>query len=389
MDAQHASITYEFIDHVIRDSKIKRIVELGTYKGALSLYLGICGKQNDLPVYTLDVNQVANPSTMKTLQALGVFSFRINVFGDVGKVCVQSLIADEPVYLICDNGNKVAELKTYAPMLPPGSMVSVHDWTHEVHPDEVAGIVKELKLQPYKEDWWLKDYLRMATWVVPDRGQEPTDFFGTSVDWRRGGENWHRESVGGNYFSMGRKMLELLKQHGLKENSSLLDVGCGSLRLGVHAIDYLNRGNYFGIDCDEEMVKAGIDKELAQQVRAAKDPTFAINKHFNLSSFGKVWFDFAIAQSVWTHLPPTGIELSLRNVSARLKRGGIFLASYNASPDNNMPKFGYVYPEMTKYPLDYFETLALKYSMAFEHVGNWGIPQNAQKDQLMLKFQKI
>lgn len=388
--AQHASFTYEFIDQVIRDSNVKRIVELGTYKGALSLYLGVCGKQNGLPVYTLDTEPSMSTNTMSTLQALGVFFFRVNVFGDVGKVCIKSLISDEPIYLICDNGNKVAELAIYGAMLPAGSMVSVHDWTHEVHPEEVEGIVEDLKLQPYKEELWLKDNLRMATWLVPDRGQGATDFYGTSVDWRRGTEEtWHRDSVGGNFFQMGTSMLELLKSNGLTEDSVLLDVGCGSLRLGVHAIDYLKRGHYFGLDCDKEMVLAGINKELSAKTKNEKNPTFAIDKYFDLSKFGVVEFDYAIAQSVWTHLPPTGIELCLKNVYEKLKPGGVFLASYNLAEENNFPKFGYVYPEMTRYPVYYFETLARKYNLGFNHIGKWGIPQNSQNDQLMLLFKKI
>jgi SAM-dependent methyltransferase len=178
-----------------------------------------------------------------------------------------------------------------------------------------------------------------------------------------------------------------LKKHGLKPDSKLLDVGCGSLRLGVKVIPFLEKGNYYGIDCDKEMVTAGLNNELSQDVRQQKNPLFAINKNFDLSSFGQIKFDMAMAQSVWTHITPPGIELCMKNVVESLKPGGVFLASYNLA-ENNMPAFGKPYPVMTKYPVDFFDTLACKYNLDMVNIGNWGIEQNNRKEQLMLMFRK-
>ena len=37
-------------------------------------------------------------------------------------------------------------------------------------------------------------------------------------------------------------------EHGLKPEHKLLDVGCGPLRGGIKFINYLEPGNYYGVD---------------------------------------------------------------------------------------------------------------------------------------------
>ena len=52
----------------------------------------------------------------------------------------------------------------------------------------------------------------------------------------------HREYVGGMWESIGRLQFDFLINQGMKPESILLDIACGCLRLGVHAIPYLNKG---------------------------------------------------------------------------------------------------------------------------------------------------
>ena len=72
----------------------------------------------------------------------------------------------------------------------------------------------------------------------------------------------HRSIVGGGWDAIGALQLSFLRAHGLKPEHTLLDVGCGSLRAGVHLVPYLNAGNYFGIDLNQSLLDAGFDKEI-------------------------------------------------------------------------------------------------------------------------------
>jgi hypothetical protein len=57
--------------------------------------------------------------------------------------------------------------------------------------------------------------------------------------------------------------LDFMIREGLKPHHKLLDIGCGSLRGGVHFIRYLDAGNYVGIDSNIALLDAGYEIELA------------------------------------------------------------------------------------------------------------------------------
>src|SRR3954453_12915254 len=73
----------------------------------------------------------------------------------------------------------------------------------------------------------------------------------------------HREVGGGEWETIGRLQFEFLQREGLEPRHHLLDVGCGSLRGGVHFVRYLDPQHYFGIDMNESLLTAGYEIELA------------------------------------------------------------------------------------------------------------------------------
>ncbi len=54
----------------------------------------------------------------------------------------------------------------------------------------------------------------------------------------------HRFYVGGHWEEIGKLQFDFLRSKGLKPESYLLDIACGSLRLGVKAIPFLEREHY-------------------------------------------------------------------------------------------------------------------------------------------------
>jgi hypothetical protein len=82
----------------------------------------------------------------------------------------------------------------------------------------------------------------------------------------------HRRFVGASsdeaFESHGARQLEFLKGHGLRPEHKLLDVGCGCFRAGRYFIDYLDRGNYYGVDANLSLMQTGYDIELSDQHRA-------------------------------------------------------------------------------------------------------------------------
>lgn len=144
----------------------------------------------------------------------------------------------------------------------------------------------------------------------------------------------HRNFVGGldwRWERGGLGQLTFLKKHGLRPEHKFLDVGCGSLRAGRHLVDYLEPGNYYGVDASRSVIQAGYDVELTDEQRA-KLPTANLraNDRFNVDF--DVRFDFAIAQSVFTHVSLNHMRLCLYRLGKVMRPDGVFFASYVEQP---------------------------------------------------------
>ena len=135
----------------------------------------------------------------------------------------------------------------------------------------------------------------------------------------------HRAAVGGLWEQMGRLQLELLREHGLRPEHRLLDIGCGALRGGVHFVRYLEPGHYFGLDISESMIERG-RAELAAAGLEGRDARLLVDDSFSFERLG-TGFDFALAQSVFTHVPLNSIHRCLVNVSGVLRPGGRLYAT--------------------------------------------------------------
>lgn len=144
----------------------------------------------------------------------------------------------------------------------------------------------------------------------------------------------HRELVGGRWEEIGLLQFELLRKLGLSADHVLLDIGCGSLRGGVHFIRFLNPGNYFGTDLNASLMDAGFNVELRQaglQDRLPRDQLIT-DTDFDLGFAYEGLFDRAIAFSLFTHLPLNSIRVCLEKLAGRMKDGGKFYATFFELP---------------------------------------------------------
>ena len=114
---------------------------------------------------------------------------------------------------------------------------------------------------------------------------------------------------------------------GLREDHTLLDIGCGSLCGGRLFIPYLLPGRYYGIEPQAWLVEDGIQFEVGEELRRLKRPTFRYVDDFSLTGFN-VLFDFMVAQSVLTHVSQTQLDRCLSQAKLALKPEGLLAASF-------------------------------------------------------------
>jgi SAM-dependent methyltransferase len=208
-------------------------------------------------------------------------------------------------------------------------------------------------------------------------------------------ERWHRQAIGGLWDQVGRLQFKYLVEHGLQPHHRLLDVGCGSLRGGVHFIRYLEPGKYTGIDADARLLRAGRDVELRQAGVEGKSPHLVQMDDFGFGGWRQT-FDYAIAQSVLTHISLNSILLCLLNTDAVLAPGGTFFATFfeneggrrNTAPilrtASDSQFWTYFDRDPFHYDLDALRWAAGRTSLELEYIGEWNHP----RQQRMLHFAK-
>jgi SAM-dependent methyltransferase len=189
------------------------------------------------------------------------------------------------------------------------------------------------------------------------------------------GDPHYRAYVGPpeDYDLIAAMTFNLLTTLGLRQHHSLLDVGCGSLRIGRLLIPYLNCGKYFGVEPNNWLVEAGIEHELGKDVVEIKRPTFFFSASPETVVQANVSFDFALAQSIFSHCGLDLIRGWLSAISRSLTQSGALVATF--LPDQKDSKqTGWVYPECVNYQPETMERAAAEVNLRFE-ILNWKHPR--------------
>ena len=209
-------------------------------------------------------------------------------------------------------------------------------------------------------------------------------------------DNQHREIIGGLWSEIGTLQFEFLRERGLRPNDKLIDVGCGPLRGGIHFVRYLNPGHYFGTDINKSLLDAGYDREIVPLDLAGRLPRCnLIEMHdFAFDSIHQT-FDFALAQSVFTHLVFNNIRQCLMRLPAVMRSGACFYATIFEAPSGGPPPVtlthqpGSVVTYATRDPYHY-SVADMRYAIAglpwrLEYIGDWAHPRG----QKMLAFIRL
>ena len=205
-----------------------------------------------------------------------------------------------------------------------------------------------------------------------------------------------RALIGGLWDEMGKAQIDFMLSQGLQPTDRLLDVGCGSLRGGIHFIKYLEPGHYYGLDRSKTILKFA-QVELADAGLVDKRPHLLCDDEFNFGRFDTK-FDFAFAQSVFSHLPLNIIHRCLVQMGSALKPGGVFYATFleNRGERDHVGTVAFPQPDgpdVLAYPdrdpfhyhVSFFEDIASTTPLKVEYVGDWG----SLRGQSMLAFHRV
>jgi cyclopropane fatty-acyl-phospholipid synthase-like methyltransferase len=138
--------------------------------------------------------------------------------------------------------------------------------------------------------------------------------------------NSDSDAVGaGSFDTIGLQELALLQSAGLQPSHTLLDFGCGTGRLAVHAIPTLTDGHYIGTDISQEMLRR-LDQRLRKLPRSGCRVSLMHQSHDVFPIVDRS-VDMVCAFSVFTHMEHEDTFRYLRDARRIVRGGGRFVFS--------------------------------------------------------------
>ncbi len=129
----------------------------------------------------------------------------------------------------------------------------------------------------------------------------------------------------------GRKDFDWFRRRHLRRDMTCIDYGCGSLRVGQHFIEYLDRGRYLGLDVIDSFYRDGLAM-IDGKVIARSQPRFLVISAKALQRAAAAKADLIFATSVLQHVPPRELGLFFANVIGLMHEASTAIVHYKTAP---------------------------------------------------------
>ncbi|EPS69422.1 hypothetical protein M569_05344, partial [Genlisea aurea] len=125
----------------------------------------------------------------------------------------------------------------------------------------------------------------------------------------------------GEPWAGGRDVFEFLAEIvKLTRDSRVLEIGCGTLRVGLHFIRYLNTEHYHCLEKDEISLMAALSYELPSQGLLSKRPMIVKGGDMDFSVFGSdTVYDLIYGSAAFLHIPDKLVWIGVERLASRLK----------------------------------------------------------------------
>lgn len=150
-------------------------------------------------------------------------------------------------------------------------------------------------------------------------------------------EEHHR--VYGAPWCLGRDQYNHLIQSGLPKDGKVLDFGCGSLRLGIWLIPYLNHECYYGIDAHYPSLDAAENYEIPLHGLQSRKPRLLLSADCEIHQFNTK-FDTVVAMSVFHHMTDEQQNRAVTNIVTHSTENLVIHAVGFTMHDSDLAKHG-------------------------------------------------
>jgi hypothetical protein len=125
----------------------------------------------------------------------------------------------------------------------------------------------------------------------------------------------------GEFSSSGEAFFGRLLECGLRPGDTCVDYGCGTLRIGLHVIKFLQPGAYWGFDVDDFLLKEG-RKLIGEELWAEKRPNLRVISPASVAEAAACNAEILFSLAVLFHVHPQELPEYIGNVMSLIGRGG-------------------------------------------------------------------
>jgi cephalosporin hydroxylase len=168
-----------FFEHYIEYHKFKYVVEFGSRAGALSLYLAnVAAVTEQFIFHTFEIDKKRDfynrekggiGHWFEKLETVTPYikSFEMDVFSQNVIDILIPMVTQYKTFIFCDNGHKVSEFNTYAPLIKSGDCIACHDWGTEVFESDIQQTIENCNL--VLDEPWASSNLELKNLIQPFR----------------------------------------------------------------------------------------------------------------------------------------------------------------------------------------------------------------------------
>ena len=167
-----------------------------------------------------------------------------------------------------------------------------------------------------------------------------------------------------HWLKVGEMQFSYLLTHGLRPDHRILDIGCGNLRAGWRLMQYLDSGNYYGVDISPDILLAAL-KELRDQRLQHKYPHLVLVSDLKFEFLPEQSFDVIHAHSVFTHTRVDAIDQCFASAARILKPDGFFDLTYLEGDKYSLNDEDFCYPRETLFEI------AAKHHLDATYMSDW------------------
>lgn len=158
-----------FWSYVFEKERPTDVIELGTWEGGFTSCLGVAARNHGTRLHTFGREDI-NPRSVPWFEFLRIRSYQGDVFSER---CIDALIhicerAEGTTVILCDNGDKRMELKTFANLLRRGDIIAAHDFQN--YPWWACSEINEQDMEDCMNRFGLERYMpeeaAQAGWIA-------------------------------------------------------------------------------------------------------------------------------------------------------------------------------------------------------------------------------